>query len=124
MIGTAGEVLAKSYLQQQGFSICGVNVRPKIKGERVKGELDIVAFEGDTLCFIEVKTRLNLNSAPEESVDKRKRRKIISLAEAYIIENEISYDVDCRFDVVSVILDEYESIAKSITLIRNAYCPE
>jgi putative endonuclease len=123
LIGKAGETAAQNYIETQGYSICDLNFRPKIDGVRLRGEIDIVALDGNTLCFVEVKTRLKRLSSPEESVDGRKRTQLVKLAEAYLFERKISAETQCRFDVVSVIMTPSLSPVE-IVLIRDAFSPE
>ena len=66
------------------------------------GELDIVARDGDTLVFVEVKARRTVAfGAPEEAVTWRKRRKLQVMAGDFLARSRL-HDVPCRFDVVSV----------------------
>ncbi|MGM0569068.1 MAG: YraN family protein, partial [Elusimicrobiota bacterium] len=103
-----GEEKALFFLKQKNYSIIKRNWRCRA------GEIDIIAREGDTLCFIEVKSRnTNSHGTALESVDRFKKEKLITLAEHYISENNIS-DTDLRFDVVAVFRD-------SVKLLRNAF---
>lgn len=69
------------------------------------GELDIVAREGATLVFVEVKTRQSSGFMdPSAAVDWKKQRKLRRLAEAYITFEKPDFET-CRFDVVSVVHD-------------------
>ena len=99
-LGKLGEKIAQKYLQKEKFRIVE-------KGYRLyRGEIDLIAYDKETLVFIEVKTRgpgsLGL---PEESVNIRKQGQIRKIAEGYLALNSID-DVECRFDVVSLIFDE------------------
>ena len=96
VLGQAGEELAARLLGSKGYRLVGRNVR--LKG----GEIDIVAWDGHVLVFVEVRTRRGaLYGSALESVDARKRERLMRLARAYLLANRIS-DVNCRFDVVSV----------------------
>lgn len=65
------------------------------------GEIDIIAQEGDTLLFVEVKTRRRVHDAlPREAVDERKQQRLRQCAELYL--ELFSPDAVCRFDVVEV----------------------
>jgi len=95
-IGDMGEGAVCDYIKKMGFVILERNFR--IRG----GEVDIIAKDGDTLVFIEVKTRKNSKYAPSEAVDLKKQRFIIKTAEAYLYTKDL-YEVDVRFDVAEVI---------------------
>ena len=98
--GKHGEDLAADWLRRQGYSIIARNYRA------AHGELDIVAQQGKTLAFVEVKTaRTDHFGAPETWVDERKQRHIGEAADAYLTEHEI-HDLDCRFDVIAVDLTQ------------------
>jgi len=78
------------------------------------GELDIIAFEGDTLAFIEVKTRSSISfGEPWEFVDWQKQQILRRTAEAFIAANDLG-EYSYRFDIVSV-------IGETATLLRNAF---
>lgn len=95
----AGEDAAALYLARLGMRVVARNWRLKL------GELDVVAMDGNTLVFVEVKTKDNSRFAdPALSVGLRKQRKLRLLAEAYIAMARPSF-VNCRFDVVSVVAD-------------------
>ena len=119
-VGNRGENAALVYLVSLGFRVVDTNVRP-LPG-MARGEIDIVAWEADTLCFVEVKTRRSAKSEPAEAVDSRKRRQLVTLAEAYIGLHDLD-DVPCRFDVVTV-RNESQLVRPMLRLIRNAFQPE
>ncbi|HEX5322299.1 MAG TPA: YraN family protein [Capsulimonadaceae bacterium] len=118
-IGNRGELAALSFLSSQGFRVVDTNVRP-LPG-MARGEIDIVAWDEDILCFVEVKTRRASNAEPVEAVDLRKQRQLIALAEAYLARHELD-NVACRFDVVAV-LDSPRLPSPSMRLIRDAFQP-
>jgi len=94
--GKAAEVAAGNYLRKLGYKILEKNFRTKL------GEIDIIAGDGETLVFVEVKSRNTLGfGLPQEAVGSRKIRKITMTATAYIKMNKIK-DCDMRFDVVCV----------------------
>jgi len=115
IVGNAGETAAGSYLEAHGYRIVDVNVRPI--GGRSRGEIDIVAWQGDILVFIEVKTRRSLQATPAEAVDLRKRRQLLTLAQAYLDKHGLD-GVPCRFDVVEV-MNRNGTLA--FNLIQNAF---
>jgi len=120
-LGTLGEAYAAAYLDQLGYRLVAANftlpVGRNLRGAVVTAEIDIIAYDQDTLCFIEVKTRSSDWFAPPEvNVDRRKRRQITRAARVYRqmlgIENEPH-----RYDVVTVILND--AATPQIELLRN-----
>jgi putative endonuclease len=94
--GKAGEDVACDELRRRGYAILARRYRTRV------GELDIVARDGDTLVFIEVKARRSLAfGAPEEAVTWRKQRKLQTMASDFLARSRLM-DVPCRFDVVAV----------------------
>ena len=94
-VARGGEALAALYLRLKGFKIEARNWRCPL------GEIDIVAWERDTLVFVEVKTRTGGSAGtPEEAVTEAKQRRLVRLAEAYLARG--SESPPCRFDVVAV----------------------
>ncbi|UMZ73342.1 YraN family protein [Natranaerofaba carboxydovora] len=116
--GKIGEELAEKLLKKQGYLVLEKNFRTRT------GEIDIICKENDTIVFVEVKTRQDLNfGLPEEAVDFRKMAKIKKVANIYISRLSTIHpnkNYDFRFDVVSVILDSKENL-KSIKLLNNAF---
>jgi putative endonuclease len=107
-LGERGEALAAAFLERAGFMLVAANfklpVGRNLRGAVVQAEIDLVAYEGDVLCFAEVKTRASdWFAAPEQNVDRRKQRQITRAARAYRRTFNLS-DVPYRYDVVSVIL--------------------
>ena len=100
--GNQGELTATGFLEARGYCIVDANVRPL--GGMARGEIDLIAWQGDTLVFIEVKTRRRASGnqgTPAEAIDSRKRRQLTELALAYIAKHQLD-DVPCRFDVVTI----------------------
>ena len=96
--GTArrGEALAALFLRLKGYRVEARNWRCPL------GELDIVAWDRDTLVFVEVKARSGTSAgAPEEAVDPRKRARLVRLAQAYLARRR-GPTPPCRFDVIAV----------------------
>ena len=95
-LGRRGEKAAASYLRKQGFQILEQSYRFG------RGEIDLIAYEGDTLVFIEVKTRLiSSSSTPEEAVTCLKQKQIRRIAQAYLYNKHLE-DIPCRFDVMAL----------------------
>jgi len=114
-LGQKGEETAALYLRRKGYKIIEQNYRYSRLGE-----IDLIAQEGKDLVFVEVKTRLSLSFAePEEAVNYQKQKRIIKLAQGYLLNQKLD-QVSCRFDVVSIIIDQGGKI-KSIKLIRDAF---
>ncbi len=122
-LGKLGEAYAAAYLEQRGYRLLAANftlpVGRNLRGAVVNNEIDIIAYDGETLCFVEVKTRASDWFAPPQvNVDLRKRRQVARAARAYRrmfeLENE-SY----RFDVVTVVLPDDST--PQIELIKNYF---
>jgi putative endonuclease len=97
LLGRQGEALAVSMLRRRGYRILGKNVRAKF------GEIDLVAQDGKTLCFVEIKTRSSTHLGyPEEGVSSEKRQRLARLAQWYLLRYRKSGPI--RFDVVSILL--------------------
>lgn len=94
-LGMLGEDLAADYLRRKGYVLVERNWR---SGHR---EIDIVARQGDTLVFVEVKARANLlYGNPEDAVGRRKMHLLVMAADAYLRCNAL--DCEVRFDVITV----------------------
>lgn len=110
--GKRGEGMAAQFLKKNGYRILESNFRCRY------GEIDIIAAEGKTLAFIEVKTKTNNKFGPPKlAVDLKKQRQISKAALAYLTQNKLTNHA-ARFDVVgiSMIQDKTE-----IELIKNAF---
>ena len=95
-LGKIGELIACEKLQQLGYRILEQNWRYR------KAEVDIIAMEGDTLVFVEVKTRTSSAfGEPEEFVTAQKEALITAAAHAYI--DEIDHNWEVRFDIVAIV---------------------
>ena len=107
-LGRRGEELAAAYLDQLGFQIVAGNfivpVGRNRVGATVHAEIDLVAYEGPVLCFVEVKTRASdWFAPPSANVDLRKQRQVTRAARAYRRMFGL-LDEPYRFDVVSILL--------------------
>ena len=95
-LGAWGEALATAYLRRQGYAILATNYRCP------EGEMDIVAQEGDTLVFVEVRTRRSrMMGTPAESVTAAKRGRLITVAQRFIQEHPESSQ-EWRIDVIAI----------------------
>ncbi len=100
ILGQSGERIALQYLEKKRYKIVA-------KGFRMfRGEIDIIAYDRKTLVFVEVKTRRKIDfGLPEEFVNPAKQKQIKKIAQGFLVKNNLE-DVECRFDVVSLSLDE------------------
>lgn len=114
-LGLSGENEAVVLLKGRGYKILARNYRTRA------GEIDIVACDKGTVCFVEVKTRHSARlGLPSEAVLKSKQRQISKAALAYLKENNL-LDKKARFDVISVM---YSQGKPELELIRDAFEPE
>ena len=106
--GDEGEAEARAYLEGRGVKVLEMNYR------RPTGEIDIIARQGKTVLFVEVKRRSSLRyGRPAEAVDRGKQAHILRTALMYMQENRLQ-DASVRFDVIEVLPD-------SIRHIENAF---
>lgn len=99
-LGRAGEQFAADHLERLGFTIVARNFRTR------HGELDLVAFDGSALVFVEVKTRRHGGGSPWEALDLRKRAQVRRLAAAYLnAAPERPRGRTLRFDAIGVVVD-------------------
>ena len=111
-LGKQGEHLTAAYLRGLGMKINHLNYRVK------RAEIDIIATDGDTLVFVEVRSRRdNGVLAAIDSVDAAKRRRVRKAAELYLLVTGRSPHTDVRIDVVAVAFD---SRGAHIEHFRNA----
>ncbi len=114
-LGTRGERIAARTLKRSKYRIVARNYRCPA------GEIDLIALDGDTLVFVEVKTRRSSETAfPEVNVHHQKQRKITQVAKYYLAAKNAQH-YPCRFDVVSVVLGE--SGAPAVEHFVNAFEP-
>ena len=118
-LGVAGEALAADLLTAAGLTIRDRNWRAAVDGFR--GELDIIAMDGQTLALIEVRTRRTRRAgSAAESVGAAKRRRLRRLAALYLQAHPHSGPV--RGDVVTVeVADAVRSPATTVTHLRGAW---
>jgi putative endonuclease len=105
--------LAANYLAGHGYTILHRNYRSK------SGEIDIIARQGDTLVFVEVKTRrTNTFGSPAAAVTARKQLQISRVAQEFLAKENL-FDTDARFDVVSVFSPDRDNV--QVEVITNAF---
>ena len=118
-LGEVGESLAADFLIENGYRIVMANFKVPVgrnsKGVQVTGEIDLIALDAGTLCFVEVKTRRSEDFTPiETNVDLRKRRQITRTARVYRKIFNV-YTMDHRYDVVTVLLPKGETPRLELT---------
>lgn len=106
-LGQFGENLAARYLERRGYRLVMANFKAPVGRNRlgvaVTGEIDLIALEGDVVCFTEVKTKRSAEFlAPVSAVDLRKQRQIIRTARVYRRIFGLD-DISYRFDVVGIV---------------------
>lgn len=111
-LGSEAETLAADYLSRRGLSLLERNLRNR------SGELDIIARDGQMLVFVEVRARSRADfGSPEETVDARKRARIIAAAREYLASLD-GEPPACRFDVVAV---EYRPNGPALRHLPDAF---
>jgi putative endonuclease len=117
--GMAGEEAAFFYLKHRGFCV----VAQRWNDSPVKGDIDLIAWDGDVLCFLEVKARTGREVATASSaVDRHKRRMVRRLARHYLRHLPSAPDAigpPTRFDIVTVY--DLPGQAREIALIPGAF---
>src|SRR6266404_987923 len=125
-LGRRGEELAAAYLQRLGYKIVATNFTLPVGRNRlgvpINVEIDLVAYQGQTLCFIEVKSRASDWFAPPQvNVDRRKQRQIARAARAYRRMFGLVGE-PYRYDVITIVFgedDDDASVAPEIELLRS-----
>lgn len=111
-LGKAGESLAVEELERRGYAIVARRYRTAC------GEIDIVAEDGGTLVFVEVKARATAEfGTAAEAVTRWKQRRLARMARDYLTRADIA-DRPCRFDVVAI--DDAET-APAVVVYQNAF---
>lgn len=112
--GRFGEEDAYFELRKLGYIMVARNFR----SPRCHGEIDLIGWDGNVLCFIEVKTRTTQGVKPAEAaVDRHKKREIAEVAREYL--RKMPQLCQWRFDIVSVYYDRRSS-RPQVELFRNA----
>ncbi|MCX5712283.1 MAG: YraN family protein [Candidatus Omnitrophica bacterium] len=106
--------MAEEFLKKLGYRILFSNYRCRL------GEIDIIARDKKTICFIEVKTRSGREfGLPQESVTRQKQKKLIRLALAFLKDKNL-FEQSARFDVVSIVSAQ-DDFAPEIEVFKNAF---
>ena len=113
-LGRRGENLAKTHLENAGYEILDEN------WTHGKAEVDLIAYKDKVIIFAEVKTRTgNGFGEPEDFVDERKQKLLVSAADEYIYLMEHKGDV--RFDIISILFDKQANY--TLKHIEDAFWP-
>ena len=100
-VGGCYERIAAGYLENQALTILEYNFRCKV------GEIDLIAQDKNYIVFVEVKYRRDREQGwAAEAVGVRKQRKIMKVAQVYLLKKFRTIELPCRFDVVSIDGDE------------------
>jgi len=109
-IGRDGEEIAAEYLRNNGYRIVEKNYKNRF------GEIDIIAKDGNTVVFIEVKTRNTPSyGTPSSAVDSKKQQRMGKVAVTYLIKKRLTHH-PVRFDVVSICDGKIEVIRDAFEL--------
>lgn len=112
-LGEKGESLAVGMLQKKGYSILAENWRSG------RNEVDVVAKIGETIVFVEVKTRsTEFFGDPSEAVSVAKQKRLIQAANDYLEQEEL--ELEARFDVVSIVITSTET---KLDHLEDAFFP-
>lgn len=107
LTGERGEMEAIFYLRRQGYTV----VARRWRNAKLRGDLDLIAWDGATLCFIEIKTRSHRDAVPAEAaVDHDKQETLLQLARSYIRRLPApAQQAAMRFDVLSIYLQPHKN---------------
>lgn len=112
-LGKRGEEQAAGFLKNNGYRILERNYKNKL------GEIDIIAKDNKTLCFIEVKSRTDYKFGyPKEAITYFKQRQLNKVALSYLKQYNL-FHIPARFDVVSVVFGNQDKT--DIELIKDAF---
>lgn len=116
VLGRAAEAAAAAWLEERGYRILARNHATR------RGEVDLICREGDTICFVEVRSRSRLDyGSPADSVGVRKARRVVAAATHWALSHG-GLDQPMRFDVVAV--DASSEGAPRFELFRGAFDAE
>lgn len=118
--GVRGETYAYWYLRRHGYVFVAKNYTPR----GIKGELDLVGYDGKTLAFVEVRTRTVKEDGaalPELSVTKEKERLVVRTAQRFLEERHVK-ECPLRFDVLAI--DNHTGQPPVVRLHKDAFSPD
>ncbi|HEU4656439.1 MAG TPA: YraN family protein [Capillimicrobium sp.] len=106
-LGRAGEQLAAEHLERRGFRIVARNHRTRY------GEIDLIAYDGRTLVFAEVKSRRAGSGSPWDALDEMKCRQVRRMARAWLADAaDRPRSAELRFDAIGIVLDGRERLVR------------
>jgi putative endonuclease len=115
-VGKRAEEAACKFLKKKGYKIIARNYRTRL------GELDVVALDGKTLVFVEVRSKKEGNFGPPgASISREKSHRLVRAAWDFLTKKGIR-DRDCRFDVVGVVYKEGTK-SPQVSVFKNAFSP-
>jgi putative endonuclease len=118
--GVRGETYAYWYLRRKGYIFVARNYIPR----GIKGEIDLVGYDGKTLTFVEVRTRTirdDLPALPELSVTREKQHLLVRAAQRFLAERHLG-ECPCRFDVMAI--DNCPGQPPVVRLHKDAFSPQ
>jgi putative endonuclease len=118
--GVRGETYAYWYLRRNGYVFVAKNYMP----HGIKGELDLVGYDGKMLAFVEVRTRTVKEDAatlPELSVTREKQRVVVRTAQRFLAQCHVD-ECPVRFDVVAI--DNHPGRPPVVRLYKDAFSPQ
>jgi putative endonuclease len=118
--GIRGETYAYWYLRRHGYIFVARNYTPR----GIKGELDLVGYDGETLAFVEVRTRTlreDLSALPELSITTDKQRVVARTAQIFLAERHVP-EGPRRFDVLAI--DNHPGHSPAVRLHKDAFSPQ
>jgi putative endonuclease len=118
--GVRGETYAYWFLRRHGYVFVAKNYTPR----GIKGELDLIGYDGKTLAFVEVRTRTVKEDAvalPELSVTREKQRVVVRTAQRFLAERHVE-ECPLRFDVVAI--DNHPGKPPVVRLHKDAFSPQ
>ncbi len=119
--GRRGEDIAHRFLQRAGMTVVARNHRTA----NGSGEVDLIAWEGDTLVFVEVKSRATSDyGAPDRAIDGEKRRRLTRAATDYLRRTDMP-PPKLRFDVLNVVFSKPPAVThfRDVFPVGGAACP-
>lgn len=118
--GVRGETYAYWYLRHHGYVFVAKNYMPR----GIKGELDLIGYDGKTLAFVEVRTRTvkqDAGALPELSVTREKQRVVVRTAQRFLAERHVE-ECPMRFDVVAI--DNHPGKPPVVRLHKDVFSPQ